>query len=278
MIKTYPKRFNHQSVVAGSDEVVLYMPIPGGSVFRNLWVACKLTGGSTTQSHEVFYAMHGYVVPMVDISAVVTPDQMWDNQIPKESLMGSDIVDFDPTTGDTAPVFELGDISAEKLIGQTSAPERVFRRVRPLGLVDCLGTFDKAGSSYLPYDGFRTQVSLNMRVEVPSVFLLGLSSPDTLNTVIPGNSWFPNDEEEWTQLRYLEVVLEQAWMQMSGLTETGAETPWEDAATMLGFYMEQAIEDVAGNFAATTWNCFTNASFEIDLQGRRTNFSLTAQA
>ena len=78
------------------------------------------------------------------------------------------------------------------------------------------------------------------------------------------------DDEKWLmQLKYMEVVLEQAWMWLVGLVETGAETPWEDAANMIGDFLEPNVnEETAGDFKAVTWQTFSKMTFEITVPGR----------
>ena len=49
-------------------------------------------------------------------------------------------------------------------------------------------------------------------VAKPSHLMFGVSSPDLLET---SSTWAEYDTaEEWTQLQYLEYVLEQAWMEI----------------------------------------------------------------
>jgi len=70
-------------------------------------------------------------------------------------------------------------------------------------------------------------------------------------------------------LQYLETVLEKAFFQLIGLTEAGAETPYEEAAAFVGQFLEQAAVDESGgaSLGQVTYSVVTKATYEIDVPG-----------
>lgn len=99
--------------------------------------------------------------------------------------------------------------------------------------------------------------------------LLVFSNPTLDDTTTLAAQSFTT-EAKWMQMKYLEVVLEQAWMELMGLTEAGAETPWEEAALLVEEVLEPTvIEETAGAFTTNPFNVFCSMTWDITVPGRR---------
>ncbi len=78
--------------------------------------------------------------------------------------------------------------------------------------------------------------------------------------------------------KYVELVLEQAWMHLVGLVEAGAETPWEDAALFLEIILEPPPqEDNAASWFTDDMKVWSNFTFDISVPGSREFKQLTAE-
>lgn len=59
-------------------------------------------------------------------------------------------------------------------------------------------------------------------------------------------------------------------MQLMGLTEAGAETPWEEAALLVEEVLEPTvIEETAANFNNGAFDVYTAMTWDISVPGRR---------
>ena len=66
----------------------------------------------------------------------------------------------------------------------------------------------------------------------------------------------------------MEYVLEMAWIEISGLTETGAESPWSDAVGLIVEAAQQFIEITAGSFNPISWQVFTSFEGIVTVPGK----------
>ena len=65
-------------------------------------------------------------------------------------------------------------------------------------------------------------------------------------------------EIEWLQYQYIEDTQRDAWKYLTGLIESGAETPYIEAATLIETLLEGPIvESSAGAFVAAAMTAFT---------------------
>ena len=103
-------------------------------------------------------------------------------------------------------------------------------------------------------------------VRTNSYLFFGASNPsiETTNTIPP----VVNDEE-WYMLMYMEWILEMAWPQVVGLTETGAETPFGDVTTFLERIVEPYVyEGVGGRFGSSSHAWTVALTYDISVPGR----------
>ena len=132
-------------------------------------------------------------------------------------------------------------------------------------------------STYNPRDFFKVRARRKIDVEVFSISLLGVSVPTVITTATVPNT--PASSITWMQQKYLEVVLEQAWWTLLGLTEAGAETPWENAAALVQEITEPDVyEDTTGAFQSTTdMRLFAELTWDVSVPGRREFKVLTGE-
>ena len=274
-IRLFPKEYVHRDITQASDEVIAAYPLPAGTRVNNLWLNIHIVSGQVSFNSVAFYAIHGYIVPVPDPDNNLSPDDLWDRMIPKDEPSGSDVLDLDSSTADTAPVFELGDMNLTKLMGMSMAPQKLFTRQTMLSGASGVVDQDRSAGNCRFVDVVRAQVKSNYEVEIPSYLLIGFSSPDTLAT----STGFPviNTDAEWSQLQYLEYTLEDTLKHLTGLTEAGAETPYEDAMTMLQQIMEVVFEESAGRMAPVQYQVGATSSIDMSVQGSFEAMQVSAQ-
>ena len=261
------RRASHRVVAPGSDEVLIGYPLPALGSFNSLHVDCRIIGPedqSFLTAH--IYGASAFILPVLDPDSGALFQDIWDAQVPKDVELSAGGFDIDTAALDTTPEFEIGtpDPSAFMKLGQGQNME-MFRR-RTLVTVHGNPVSAATPDAYLPLDRFNTDIRRHVEVDSPSVFLLGLSAPDTASTT-QSERTIPT-EIQWTLLQYLEVTLEQAMMNFIGLTEAGAETPYTESMAFIASLIEEDVfEESANAFAASAWNAFTLATFNISSQG-----------
>lgn len=268
-------------IATNTDKVVAGYPLPASGRLNATHLDVHLIGpeGEKFDSMSI-YGMSGFVIPVLDPDGGATYDAIWDAQVPKDVAMSAGGFDIDTGAADTAPEFEIGlpDVSAvmDLVAGN---PMEIFRRRKYLSIANERNTRDvvSAGSDLkLVTDWFSTWVRRSVRVAEPSVVLYGVSSPDTASTTTTVRS-IPS-EAEWSLLQYLEVALENAFMSLVGLTEAGAESPYEESLAFIAELIEDTVfEQTALSFTPTTWRVFCIATFDISVPGRIALGTLTSE-
>lgn len=260
-------------ILTGSDEIIGHSPLPSECTLNNVWGECHVIGANSIPFSDVMiYGVDGRVLFDNDADSVRTMDTLWDLELQKDQDVGPGIFDIDPGSSESAPMFEPGEPSIEALIdgsGQYMNKE-FFKRRKMVSIISTPRGFE-AGTpdSWIPGDVYKVRSSKRISTEIMSHVLLAHSNPalDDMTTTVPSSF---AAENQWIQMKYLEVVLEQAWMQLIGLTETGAETPWEDAANLVEEVLEPTvIEETAGAFESLSHIVFCKMTYDITVPGRR---------
>lgn len=274
------RRLSHASIPTNTDEVVAGYPIPSGGKLNAVHLECHFVGpeGERFDSCSL-YGMSGFVIPVLDPDSGATFDAIWDAQIPKDVAMTAGGFDIDTAAADAQPEFEIGLPDVSQVMDLVSGnPIQIFQRRKMLTIANENNTRDvvDAGADLkMVTDFFTTTVRRKVRVQTPSVVLFGVSSPDTTTTTTTARS-IPS-ESEWSLLQYLEVALENAFMSLVGLTEVGAESPYEESLAFIAELIEDTVvEQTALAFTPTTWQVFTDATFDISVPGRIAIGTLTS--
>ena len=101
----------------------------------------------------------------------------------------------------------------------------------------------------------------------PGLIAIGLSSPDTTLTSST-EAIAQCNEQDWGQLQFIDHTMERAMLSLIGLTEAGAETPWDEATRLLRRHLDpKVLETDAGAFVAATWRATGECRFDIAVQG-----------
>ncbi len=275
-IRVFPKQYSGiGGVVQNTDKVLFALPLPPHSKLNNVNLDIRVIGTVLSYLDVAGWAVHGYVLPVLDPDSGITPDAMWDAQIPKDQAATADSLDLDTQTADTEPVVDIGDISVEQIVGMTTAPLQVFSRERFITYADDPSGYDRTAQDFIPTARFRAKIRRNIRVDVPSYFLIGFSSLNMGNTTV---GWpVINTDGEWTQLAYMQETLHQAWLALVGLVATGTQEASTEAMQLIAPFLEVAQEDVASIFEPLTWRVIGKATYDITLKGTVDNGTLTAQ-
>lgn len=276
-MRMYLKRQSQKSITPGTDRVIVAISLPSDCRLLDVWMNWHFVGPQTDIEDAVMYAITGYVLPVTDPDAGGTFDTIWDQQVPKDLDRGAGSgLDLDGASIDTTNEFEPGEFDAQELLNLGRQPEQIFRRRKMVSFATSPHAFrDGTPDTYRPLDDFKTHLRKNYRVANPSIVAFGVSSPmltDTLATPL-----LPLAETEWPQIKYAQVMLHNALMDLMGLIEVGAETPFEDAAILLDNFIEPDVEeDDVGRWAQADWGVFCDAVFHISVPGDMGEITLSS--
>lgn len=262
--------------------VVAEYPIPAGGRLNNVHLECHVIAPETVEFNQVvMYGISGFVVPVPDPDSAINIQTLWDNLIPKDVDESAGVFDLDTAATDTTPEFEMGEADWSGIFRQTGLnPIQIFKRRKMLSCMSNLISYQSVSAAvdlWTPGDLFTTDIKRNVSVAQPSMVMFGFSSPslDRTNQTEPTAP----TEIEWTLLQYLEVTLENAFMNLIGLVETGAETPFEESAEFIASLIEDdAFEQTAAAFLPANFNVFTKATFDISVPGTLKIGTLTSDA
>lgn len=255
------------TIASDTDEVIAAVPLPVGGKLEgvNLRVSCIQGGISITTA--VMYGATMYAVPVLDPDAGAAFNVLWDTQVPKDKDEAEGVYDLDTAAADVTPEFELGEMDFETLIGAGGAARKMWRRRKLVTFPESpVGFLDATPDKFQAIDAFSVKLKQKLSAQVPTVVMLGFSSPvldDTTVTDLTSPA-----EKDWTKLRFVTDTLKQAVVELLGEVEAGANAPWTQAAVMISTLLEgPAFEEDAGSFATGTWTVFCTGSFTISVPG-----------
>ncbi len=265
-------------IATGSDTVIAGVWLPSGSILTRVQGIVKLNNSTAlTLLQGAAVGLEGWVLPMDDPDNGVTMNALWDAEVPKDT--GGDVLDLDSGGADASPFYEPGQITWEFLFEVGMQPRRIFHRHHIVSPLDAILLRQDEETPFLEeyFAGFREKVDIrrSIRVANPSLVVFAVAVPDTLQTSATAPV-APLAEDEWGRVKYIDHVLEMAMMDLLGLTEAGAETPWEEASDLLRAYLDPSLlEPNAGTFVGTSWGAFGELTFDVVVPGRMPTRVLT---
>lgn len=266
-------------IAAGSDTVLAGVWLPSGSILTRVRGEVALTGPSElTLGQIVVYGLEGWILPMEDPDSAITMNALWDSHVPKDQL--SDILDLDADAADTKAFYEPGSITWEFLYDIGLQPRRILHRKKICSAANsALGFRQDTETPFIehwfPGAMERVDIARPIRVASPSLVVFAVGAPLTTSTSattpVAGMA-----EVDWGRVKYIDHVVEMAFMELIGLTEATAETPWEEAADLLRQYLDPVmLEGNAATLQPKSWLASGELVFDIVVPGRMPNRVLT---
>jgi len=264
--------FAQSQIASGEDTVIAGVWMPSGSILTAVRGEVALTGPSELLLGQVVaYGLEGWILPVEDPDSVVTMNALWDSHVPKDT--GSNILDLDADAADSTVFYEPGMIAWEFLYDVGLQPKRILHRKKICSAANSLLGFRQDEETpfiehWFPGSVERIDFRRGIRVQAPSLAVFAVGSPLTTSTSATSPvAALP--EDEWGRIKYIDHVMEMAFMDLLGLVEAGAETPWEDAASLLRAYLDPlALEGNAGTFQPKSWLAAGELVFDVVVPGR----------
>ena len=267
MLRLFPRRRAELEVGAGADEVLFGISLPSDAVLNGLRAEVHVLGLNIQPlTVALMYGVEGYILPVLDPDAGANLETLWDTLVPKDD--DTDTIDLDTGAADTQSFFEPGESAMAEVMDVGLQPRRIYNMQRLKSFAN--GAMRQEDTSVLEWalaDVLHIRVGKKRyRCDGPSVVVFALGNPamDDTTTVVAAAL----AENEWPRVKYMETVLEHALMQHFGLVETGAETPWIDAAQLLRKYLEPDVyEEHAGAWGSGFLRAYVNVTFDVSVPG-----------
>lgn len=265
------------TITGDTDKVLMDCPVPAECVQKNVWGEMHMNNVESDPlewQEAIIYALEGWVIPVPDPDTALNLETLWDRFIPKDQEVASGAFDLDTVASAAASFYDLGEINLDAIMDMSNlrSENQWYSRKKMLtwannrvGLV--AGTPDV--STYA--DVHKIRARRDIPAEFMSWSLLAAAMPGQ-GDVDASRSTYAS-EGLWLQTKYIDVVLEQAWMELVGLTEAGAETPWTDAALAVQELVEPEPVYVGAGGAefqpTPSANFFCHGTFELEVPGRK---------
>lgn len=259
----------------GADSCFAWAAIPQGGRFLGATVVGTVMGSESTSTlGAMVFGLSGYAVPVLDPDTIqASPDAMWDLQVPKDEDVAEDALDFDyRTTSDSTPNMTIGEPNLNIMIGAQVGAKKLFRMERVVTFADSpTGFIAGTPDAYFPTAQVSFRVKVHVSADVPTMVLFAHSAPTPgIGSIFTGNlaSWAPRTADEWLKLRYIGDTVKMAapFLAPAGV-ETGAESPWEEAAELMQRSTIQSFEDTSGAFINMAQQSFMKSRMQIEVPG-----------
>lgn len=270
MIRMFARRQSARQVPAGTDEVMIGITLPSDTVIHDIRARVKVWNLSKQALDTVgAYAVEGWILPLLDPDAVTGYDGLWDTLVPKDTDVK--VMDLDTAAADATPFYEPGEADWSQLLDIGLRPVRVYHRHRFMTPLESYYVAQDNQSPfnvlYLPGEEFMIHIKKKIFVKQPSVLVFALASPGMDDDVTDAQASLT--EPELGQVKYIGHVLERAMLHLFGVTEAGAETPWEEASALLQKHLEPDPFYEAGiTSQQMTWSVHTEAMIDHSVTGR----------
>ncbi len=215
-------------------------------------------------------SLEGYILPVTDPDSVGDMDALWNAQVPKDST--AEVLDLDAGSADSSPFWEPGAQRWEHVFDVGAQPTRVHASHFLCGIGHNSIVANRDPDTPFAYEFLGGKmVTVNLRggfyVDRPSLLVFASGSPATTATSIT-QAKEAIQENEWGQLQFIDHVMERAMLDLLGIKETGAETPWEEATNLLKKHLDPLVlEPLAGTFEAVAWMTYGEFDFDVSVQG-----------
>ncbi len=255
------KRWFNGAAAAGTDQAVCSFPIPDECRLVQQQGEFKiLTPTAQGITAAVIYGVQGWLLQSEDPTTdFLDHDALWDSFVPKPVAASAAALDASNAV-DASAAQEPGQVSITQIFDQEIlSPTRIFSREKLITLPDRpIGFEPGAPSLWLPSDTFEINSNKSYRAGGGDMGLVyGLSSPDMAGLASADDDVIDplgNATGGFYVMKYINEFLDKALVDLVGLHETGAESPYEDIMIwLIGMLERNAEGSGAGAFTAITW-------------------------
>lgn len=252
MRQMYIRRWSIQDVLAGADEAIASFPVPNQCIVNSVQGPVHVNFVTPVDVIDVVgYGFEGWMLQTDDIvTDFADQTALWDTSVPKDD--GAELLDTS-FAANTTSMFEPGLMNAAQLFDQELLqPERVFKRQPLISLASRpVGFVVGSPSTFHPSDVFEIDMKKRYKSAFDGALVFGAGSPawdaGTNNDII---RILGTHQKALYAMAHIDDVLDKAMIDFLVLTETGAESPYDDIMTWLMNLLD--VKQEAGSAGAFT--------------------------
>ncbi len=270
-MQLFSRRYGITDVVSNSDQALFSWPIPRNTTINSFTGEIHVMRTVPINVGEVsIFGIETWLMPLSDeITDLDDMNSMWDTLVPKDN----DLVDLDQNfTIDTNPFKEVGEISVSQLFGQERvAPlQRVFQYEGFLSFARTTSGFvpgTPPANTFIPSEIVPLGLTAPSFMPEDGALITGFASP-LLNFTPDNNIIAAGRLDQFYILRFLDDFIDNAQIQLTGLTEAGAESPYEDIMQLILNFLEKvSVESGAHTFLTGTYTVAARATLGMVVEG-----------
>lgn len=278
-VRMFSRRSSEIVIGTNSDEVMFGVSLPGQTALHGASGIVGINNVATSLlnvGHR--YAMEGWLLPIEDPDGAISFDSLWDQFVPKDT--DADDMDLDTDALDTTPFYEPGEIDWQALTKIGFQPTRVFARSKMMTFGLAPTGFNITSSDVLQWvaqDRFplRLKKKGGYFIERPMALVFAIASPNLDDTIATVEAALL--ESEWSQVRFIKATMQRALMQLLGVIEATAETPWVEAAALLQKVLEPNVFEQTANFwTVASWRATGELMVDYSVEGELTMGQMTS--
>jgi len=268
------RRYGAVGVAAGADQVMFSWPLPKECIFNQFSGEVHVKPLGDMPIDEVaIYGCEGWIVQSDSALDFQNQDTLWDTSVPKDDS-NDDALDT-TFVSNSVSFIEAGHVNVAQLFDQELlGPKRFFQRQKMLSFANAPSGFkDATPDTYVPADTFQLNLGARYKAMRQSGILVAMGSPDFSqaddNDVIPQLGTLPTAQSMYA-LRFIENYLDSAMVALIGLTEAGADTPYDEILDFVEELLEKVNLGGGGSaiFNPVTWSGAGVAIAGISVPGR----------
>lgn len=270
MLRMYAHRMFQVSTQLGADEAIFGCALPSDSVLHRVSGRISVQAAAARSiDSAAAYAVAGYILPILDPDAAISIDTLWDTLVPKDT--DTQAIDLDTAGADDTPFYEPGESDWSDLLDVGLRPTKIFQREVLMTVASHALAINRDPATpflyeWYPGDHFKLDVTKGYRISQPSMVVFAFASPslDDHSATVPVGPL----EGEWPRIKYAGQMLEQALMDLFGLSEAAGDEPWQGATDLLEKHlMPDIYEQSADFFLGGSLKCVGKAVIDHSVAG-----------
>ncbi len=271
-LRIIARRTSQVAAAVNEDTFIFGASFPSETMIHDIRAKLQIitSGDEIAKSNAIAVATESWLLPVLDPDAAESLQVIMGKLVPKD--IDTITLDLDTATEDTTVSWEPGEHNWAAIFNVGLQPEMLFHRHHFLSMSSpgsWVGRDTETPFSveWLPLLREQMHVARRLAISQPTVLVFELITPgldDTTATVEVALA-----ENEWARYKYLEMVLEQALIDVLNLVEAGAQTPWEDAGILLAKILEPDVfEETAGFFQTHAFNVVGELTVDHSVVGQ----------
>lgn len=265
--------------------MVAWCPVPDGARLLGVQGELHVIGAEAAPTNQLSaYGFSGELIPIPDPDGSIDINTLWDNMVTKPveptTTAATSVVDFDFDTANTDPDTEPGKIDLNDLLGLLDPTKQImsphlewmsFAKGNPISVGAA------TPDTYTPRSFKTFRSSRTLIAEGSSYAMLAVSSPnlddDQTTESTEANS------KAWAIYENIKNVMNDFWKMQTGLTEAGAESPYDTVTTILTELLSpKMINPVSSLLDPMQYTAFCVADWLIDIPDKSIPNVLDANA